>query len=47
MKAAIEYLNEHGITEETINDACNFFASSYEEYNAMWELLAELLPEKD
>ena len=36
-----EWYEQHGATQESINDFCNTYASSYEEYMAMWELLAE------
>lgn len=43
IEKAAEYLNIHGITEESINDACNLFSSSYEEYMSLWHELENLL----
>ena len=33
----------YGISEESMNDFANTYATSYEEYNAIWEILRELL----
>lgn len=36
-----EWYEQYGASDESINNFCNYYATSYEEYNAMWELLKE------
>lgn len=38
-----EWIDAYGISEESMNDFANTYATSYEEYNAIWEILRELL----
>ena len=38
-----EWIDTYGISEESMNDFANTYATSYEEYNAIWEILRELL----
>lgn len=37
-----EWYEQHGATAESINNFCSTYATSYEEYNAMRELLTEM-----
>ncbi len=37
----VEGKNGAPISKYDVNDFCNIYATSYEEYTAMWELLAE------
>ena len=39
----VEWIDADGISEESMNDFANTYATSYEEYNAIWENLRELL----
>ena len=39
----VEWIDVYGISEESMNDFANTYATSYEEYNAIWEILRELL----
>lgn len=39
----VEWIDAYGISEESMNDFANTYATSYEEYNAIWETLRELL----
>lgn len=36
-------LNGCPVTGEAVNDFCNIYATSYEEYMALWELLSEMV----
>lgn len=38
-----QWIDWYGISEESMNDFANIFATSYEEYNAIWEILQDLL----
>lgn len=41
-----EYSDKYGLiawTAEGINDFCNIYATSYEEYMAMWEELTDMV----
>ena len=38
-----EWIDAYGISEESMNDFANTYATSYEEYNAIWEILRERL----
>lgn len=38
-----DWTESHDITEESINDFCNYYATSYEEYMAIYELLMDSL----
>jgi hypothetical protein len=40
-----EWLENHEYTSESVNDFCNIYATSYEEYTALYELLADALEE--
>lgn len=40
-----EWLEDHEYTSESVNDFCNIYATSYEEYMALYELLADALEE--
>ena len=42
-KKLAESIDAYGISEESMNDFANTYATSYEEYNAIWEILRELL----
>ena len=43
-KKLAEWIDHYGIiSEESMNDFANTYATSYEEYNAIWEILRELL----
>ena len=42
-KKLAEWIDAYGISEESMNDFANTYATSYEEYNAIWEILRELL----
>lgn len=46
LQNAFDYVLEHGATTEHINDACNIFATSYEEYMTLWHLLTDAFKEK-
>lgn len=37
-----EWYEQYGATAESINNFCIYYATSYEEYNAMWVLLSEM-----
>jgi len=37
------WFDMYGATEESINNFCNIYATSYEEYMAIYELLADEL----
>ena len=39
----VEWIDAYDISEESMNDFANIYATSYEEYNAIWEILRELL----
>lgn len=36
-----EWLEDHEYTRESVIDFCNIYATSYEEYVALYELLAD------
>lgn len=36
-----EWLEDYGYTPESVNDFCNTYATSFEEYMALYELLTE------
>lgn len=38
----IEWTDNYGWSEESLNDFANTYATSYEEYNAIWELLYDM-----
>lgn len=38
-----DWMENYGITEKSINDFCNYYATSYEEYMAFYELLTDTL----
>lgn len=40
-----EWIDKYGISEESMNNFANTYATSYEEYNAIWEILREMLAE--
>ena len=40
-----EWIDNYGISEESMNDFANTYATSYEEYNAIWEILRAILAE--
>ena len=42
-KKLAEWIDAYGISEESMNNFANTYATSYEEYNAIWEILRELL----
>ena len=42
-KKLVEWIDAYGISEESMNDFANTYATSDEEYNAIWEILRELL----
>lgn len=37
-----EWYYQYGASAESIRDFCNYYATSYEEWNAMLELLSEM-----
>ena len=37
-----EWTDHYGWGDESLNDFANTYATSYEEYNAIWEILNEL-----
>lgn len=37
-----EWVDYYGWGDESLNDFANTYATSYEEYNAIWEILNEL-----
>lgn len=37
-----EWTDRYGWGDESLNDFANTYATSYEEYNAMWEILNEM-----
>lgn len=37
-----EWTDRYGRGDESLNDFANTYATSYEEYNAIWEILNEL-----
>lgn len=41
----VEWYDMYGASIESVRDFCNYYATSYEEYNAMWLLLAEMIEE--
>lgn len=47
IRNAIEYVMEHGVTKESVNDACNIYADSYEEYMTLWEYLVDAFNDYD
>lgn len=38
----VEWTDQHGWGVESLNDFANINATSYEEYNAIWELLYDM-----
>lgn len=38
----VEWTDQHGWGKESLNNFANINATSYEEYNAIWELLADM-----
>ena len=42
-----EWLENHEYTSESVIDFCNIYATSYEEYVALYELLADGLSKED
>lgn len=36
-----EWLENHEISAESVNDFCNIYATSYEEYMALYEILTD------
>lgn len=40
-----EWVDYYGWSEESMNDFANTYATSYEEYNAIWEELREMVSE--
>lgn len=38
----VEWTDQHGWGAESLNDFANINATSYEEYNAIWELLYDM-----
>ena len=38
-----EWVSYHGQSKESLNDFANFTATSYEEYNAMWAIIDEII----
>lgn len=40
-----EWLEDHEYTSESVIDFCNIYATSYEEYMALYELLTDALEE--
>ena len=42
-KKLVEWIDAYGISEESMNDFANTYATSYEDYNAICEILRELL----
>lgn len=38
----MEWTDQHGWGAESLNDFANINATSYEEYNAIWELLYDM-----
>ena len=38
-----EWLENHEYTSESVNDFCNIYATSYEEYMALYEILTDRL----
>lgn len=41
-----EWVDHYGWGEESLNDFANINATSYEEYNAIWEILNKMKEEK-
>lgn len=39
------WVETHDINLDSINDFCNIYATSYEEYMSLWELLTDNLEE--
>lgn len=39
----IAWIDAYGMNEEALNDFANVYATSYEEYMAIWEILDELI----
>ena len=37
-----EWTDNYGWSKESLNDFANTYATSYEEYNAIWELLYDM-----
>ena len=37
-----EWTDHYGWSDESLNDFANVYATSYEEYNAIWAMLNEL-----
>lgn len=38
-----EWISYYGQSKESLNDFANFTATSYEEYNAMWAIIDEII----
>lgn len=38
-KKWVKWSSEHGTSKDSINDFCNIYAASYEEYMILWKLL--------
>lgn len=43
MSKLTEWVEHYGLEEESLNDFCNCFATSFEEYMALSETLNEIL----
>ena len=39
----VRWAEGHGTDKDSINDFCNIYATSYEEYMTLWELLTDNL----
>ncbi len=37
----VRWSDKHGTSKNSINDFCNIYATSYEEYMTLWELLTD------
>lgn len=42
-KKWVRWTEGHGADKDSINDFCNIYATSYEEYMTLWELLTDNL----
>ena len=42
-KKWVRWAEGHGTDKDSINDFCNIYATSYEEYMTLWELLTDNL----
>ena len=40
-----DWVRYYGQSKESLNDFANFNATSYEEYNAIWEIIDEMFKE--